>query len=115
VRASLGVPRWFHAPTVDLPRVWPFGLFKAGLDEATFTTKYRARLWRQKPRILREVQELREAYGDLVLLCHEPAGKFCHRVVLGQWLAEQLGEGIEEVMPPTIRLARPCPLEPKEA
>jgi len=96
VRASLGVPRWFQAPVVDLPSVWPFGLFRAGLDEATFTTKYRARLWRQKPRVLREVQEIREAYGDAVLLCHEPAGAFCHRVVLAGWLSEQLGEEVTE-------------------
>jgi hypothetical protein len=32
-----------------------------------------------------------------VLCCHEPARAFCHRLVLGRWLAEQLGEQIEEV------------------
>ena len=39
---------------------------------------------------------LREGYGDLVLCCHEPAGAFCHRVVLAGWLAEQLGEEVTE-------------------
>lgn len=100
VRASLGVPRWFHAPVVDLPSVWPFGLFKAGLEPEEFTRRYRHRLHRQQHRVLREVRELREAYGDLVLLCHEPAGTFCHRVALATWLEEKLGEP-EEVMPPT--------------
>ena len=96
VRTSLGAPKWMTAPLVDWPTVYPWGLFGKDLDEATFTRKYRARLHRLTPRILRELQELREGYGDLVLLCHEPAGAFCHRVVLGRWLAEQLGEEVTE-------------------
>jgi hypothetical protein len=83
---------------VDWPAVYPYGLFGKDLDEATFTRKYRARLHLQGPRILRELQELREGYGDLCLLCHEPAGAFCHRRVLSAWLEEKLGEPVEEVM-----------------
>jgi Protein of unknown function, DUF488 len=96
VRTSLGVPRWFQAPLLELPSTFPFGLFGKDLDEATFTRKYRARLWRQRPRVLRELAELREGYGDVCLLCFEPAGTFCHRVVLAGWLAEQLGEEVVE-------------------
>ena len=84
------------APLVDWPAVYPWGLFGKGLDEATFTRKYRARLHRLTPRILRELQELREGYSDLLLLCHEPAGAFCHRIGLARWLAEQLGEEVTE-------------------
>ncbi len=97
VRASLGVPRWFQAPVVDLPSVWPFGLFKAGLEPEEFTRRYRHRLHRQQHRVLRELADLREAYGDLCLLCHEPAGAFCHRQVLAAWLEEKLGEPVEEI------------------
>jgi uncharacterized protein DUF488 len=96
VRTSIGAPRWMTAPLVEWPAVYPWGLFGKDLDEATFTRKYRARLHRLTPRILRELTELREGYGDLCLLCHEPAGAFCHRVVLGRWLSEQLGEGVTE-------------------
>jgi len=64
--------------------------------------RYRHRLHRQTPRILAELQELREGYGDLVLPCFEPPDRFCHRV-LSTWLEEKLGEFVEEVMPaPTL-------------
>jgi hypothetical protein len=99
VRTSLGVPRWFSAPLLELPSAFPYGLFGKDLDEATFTRKYRARLWRQRPRVLRELAELREGYGDVCLLCFEGPDRFCHRRVLGAWLSEQLGEPVEEVRP----------------
>jgi hypothetical protein len=89
-----------HAPLVEWPAVFPYGLFGRDLDEAEFTRKYRHRLHRQRRRILAELQEMREGYdAPLVLLCFEGPDRFCHRLVLGCWLAEQLGEEIEEVMP----------------
>jgi uncharacterized protein YeaO (DUF488 family) len=72
------------------------GLFGSNLEPDEFTRRYRHRLHQRRPRILAELQELREGYGDLVLLCHEPAGTFCHRVVLARWLSEQLGEEVIE-------------------
>jgi hypothetical protein len=102
VRTSLGVPRWMTAPLVEWPAVYPYGLFNAGLEEGEFTRRYRHRLHRQTPRILVELQELREGYGDLVLLCFEPPDRLCHRRVLSAWLEEKLGELVEEVMPPTL-------------
>jgi uncharacterized protein (DUF488 family) len=98
VRTSLGAPKWMTAPLLEWPAVYPWGLFGRDLDEATFTRKYRARLHRATPRILRELRELREAYGDLVLLCHEGPDRFCHRRVLAAWLEEKLGEPVKEVM-----------------
>jgi hypothetical protein len=108
VRTSLGAPRWRSAPLVDWPATYPFGLFGKGLDEATFCRKYRARLHRQRRRILAELQELRKGYGDLVLLCHEDLtkpGAWCHRTILARWITDQLGESVEEVMPPTRSVA----------
>lgn len=96
VRTSLGAPRWMTAPLVEWPAVYPWGLFDKDLEPEEFTRRYRHRLHRQGSRILRELEELRQGYGDLVLLCHEPAGAFCHRIVLGRWLAEQLGEEVTE-------------------
>jgi hypothetical protein len=99
VRTNLGAPRWLQAPLIEWPTVYPWGLFGAGHDPDTLRRAYRHRLHRRGRRCLYELQELREAYGDLVLLCFEAPGVFCHRLVLGEWLAEHLGEPVEEVMP----------------
>jgi hypothetical protein len=58
-------------------------------------------LHRLTPRIVRELAELRQAYdpADLIRCCYEPAGAWCHRVLLAEFLAELLGEPVEEVMP----------------
>jgi hypothetical protein len=95
IRTSVGPPRSFPAPLIELPCVYPFGLVDV-TDPEELRRRYRARLWRQKPRVLRELEELRQGYGDLVLLCFEPVGKLCHRRILSQWLEEQLGEEIPE-------------------
>jgi Protein of unknown function, DUF488 len=97
VRTSVGVPRFLSAPLIEWPGVYPFGLFNAGLEEPEFTRRYRARLDRRGSRVLAELAELREGYGDLVLLCFEAPGTFCHRLVLAEWLGEHLGEPVEEV------------------
>jgi Protein of unknown function, DUF488 len=99
VRTSLGVPKWMTAPLLELPSVFPYGLFGRDLEPDEFSRRYRHRLHRLTPRVLRELQELREGYGDLVLLCFEPPGRFCHQHVLAEFLAEQLREPVEEVMP----------------
>jgi Protein of unknown function, DUF488 len=100
VRTSLGAPRWTGAPVViPWPTVYPYGLFGAGHDPDTFRRLYRHRLHRRTHRCLYELAELRAGYGDLVLLCFEPPGTFCHRRVLAEWISEHLGEPVEEVTP----------------
>jgi hypothetical protein len=96
VRTTVGQPR-VSFPLVEWPRVYPRGLFNADLDESEFRRRYRHRLHRQTGRILQELRELREGYGDLVLLCFEPPGVFCHRRILAGWLGERLGEEVPEV------------------
>ena len=98
MRTSLGTPRWFQAPLLELRSVMPYGLFGKGLEPEEFTRRYRHRLHRLTPRITRELAELREAYGpaDLILCCYEPAGAWCHRVLLAEFLAELLGEEVTE-------------------
>ena len=100
MRTSIGAPKWMTAPLVEWPTVYPWGMFNASLEEADLTRRYRARLHHQTPRILAELAELREGYGDLLLLCFEPADRFYHRHVLRAWLVEH-GLDVEEVMPPT--------------
>jgi Protein of unknown function, DUF488 len=97
VRTSVGAPRSFPAPLVDWMTVAPWGIYNADLVEATFRRKYRHQLHRKTPKVLAELQELREGYDQpLVLLCFEPAGTFCHRILLAEWLQEHLGEPIPE-------------------
>lgn len=36
------------------------------------------------------------AEKDVVMLCYEPVGDFCHRHLVAHWLEEQLGERVEE-------------------
>ena len=88
------------APLVEWPAVYPWGLFGRDLEPEDFTRLYRHRLHQRTRRVLAELQELREGYGDVCLLCFEPADRFCHRHVLRAWLQEH-GVLVEEVMPPT--------------
>jgi hypothetical protein len=99
VAVTVGLPKRFGYPLVIWRGPAPFGLFGAGLDEAAFRRKYRARLHRLTPRLLRELRDLREGYAPLpvVLLCYEPPGAFCHRHLLGEFLGELLGEPVTEV------------------
>jgi hypothetical protein len=102
VGITVGLPKWFPEPLVEWRTVAPFGLLGAGLEPAEYRRRYRHRLHRLTPRIVRELAELREAYGpaDLILCCYEPAGAWCHRVLLAEFLAEH-GVPVEEVVPPT--------------
>jgi hypothetical protein len=98
IRTSVGAPRSFPAPLVEWPTVYPWGTYNLDLDEATFRRKYRHQLHRTTPKVLAELQELREGYdAPLVLLCFEPAGMFCHRMLLAEWLREHLGQEIPEL------------------
>ena len=99
VRTSLGAPRWAGPPVLfPWPAVYPYGAVRGGLARDDFTRRYRHRLHRHTARIL-ELQELREGYGDLVLYCFEAPGVFCHRQVPAGWLAEHLGEPVEQATP----------------
>ena len=98
MRTSLGTPRWFQAPLLELASVMPYGLFGKDLEREEFTRLYRHRLHRQGPRVLADLAELREGYGDVCLLCFEASDRFCHRHVLRGWLREH-GIAVEEVTP----------------
>ena len=44
------------------------------------------------------IQEQAKAFGlqDIVFLCYEKPGRFCHRRVFAEWLPEKTGETVEE-------------------
>ena len=60
---TVGLPKWFGAPLVEWRTVAPFGLLGAGLDQVEYRRRYRHRLHRLTPRLLRELTELREGYA----------------------------------------------------
>jgi len=100
VRTSLGSPRWFTAPLLELPVAYPWGLLrKPRLAPEEFTERYLARLDARADRVLADVLELEQGYGDVVLCCFEAADQFCHRRILAGWLAEHLGVDIPELPP----------------
>jgi hypothetical protein len=86
VAVSLGIP-----PAVQpVPRLFAATLPKA-LWGGDFTKEYRAILNRRAPRLLHDLQELRDCYGPLALCCweHDPGtltAPRCHRIVLADWL-----------------------------
>lgn len=70
-----------------------------------------------EPRYRKDVLEYispEEVMGDLemfafedkldkvILMCYEGSGKFCHRHIVGKWLAEGLGIEVREISPKSI-------------
>lgn len=102
VQCSIGAPAWWadspHPPLLDLRAVAPWGL-KDIADDSEFRRQYRARLHRQSPRILAELEELRACYPGttLVLMCFERSRTDCHRLQLAEWLSDRLGVEVPEL------------------
>ena len=65
-------------------------------DVVAYTEKYQEILSKLDAGIIYD--KLREfgAGKDIVMLCYEPAGEFCHRHLAGRWLEKQLGLCVEE-------------------
>lgn len=53
-----------------------------------YTKKYLESLERHKPEILEKCKTLDEIGVDVVFLCWEAPGKFCHRHLFSSWLRE---------------------------
>ena len=100
VRTSVGPPRSFPDVLVEWPTVYPpWPLVRGKLDQATYRRRYRHQLHRLTPKVLAELQELREGYcAPLVLLCHcDLARGFCHRRMLAEWISQKLDLGVAEI------------------
>ena len=67
--------------------------------------RYRNLLDSKERHILRSLGDIRRraaALGreDVVFLCHEKPGRFCHRHVFADWLGEKAGEPVKEYKTP---------------
>jgi hypothetical protein len=100
VRTSFGPQRFFQAPLLTWPSVYPVGLLDV-TDQQDFRRRYRHRLHTKTPKLLRELEEMVAGYDQpLVLLCYEDLSKpdsWCHRTVLGQWINEKTGAEVREL------------------
>jgi hypothetical protein len=106
VQTSIGRPKWVGFEVIAWGAVAPWGMVGKFTDPSEFRRAYRARLHRQRGRILSELAGLLGDYPDhpLALCCFEDLRKpdaWCHRTYLAELLGEWLGVEIPEleVMP----------------
>jgi hypothetical protein len=100
VAISQGIPRGWQGKRYK-PLAPPWNLVKL-TDNAQFIRLYRAQVLDR----LDAIQVLREIGGDnLILLCWEAPGEFCHRRVVAAWLQKEVGVLVEEFNPKLKRHA----------
>ena len=65
--------------------------------EEKYIPKFKAKLNNLSAKIvIKELEEL-SCGKDIVLLCHEKAGEFCHRRLVADWLNRELGIKVVEL------------------
>ena len=83
------------------------GPYKDGIiTENDFIIRYRQQLESKMFIVLLALDTIREqAKGlglqEIVFLCYEKPGRFCHRRVFAEWLQEKTGETVEEYPNPS--------------
>jgi len=90
VSISLYQPRWlqrFPVCRVLAPKPW---ILKLKDDPEKYTEEYHKLLQELDPvEIIRWLESISEG-KDVVLLCYEKPGQFCHRRLVANWLKETL-------------------------
>ena len=83
------------------------GPYKNGIiTEIDFIIRYRRQIESKMFTVLLAldtIQEKAKALGlqDIVFLCYEKPGQFCHRRVFAEWLQEKMEETVEEYRNPS--------------
>jgi hypothetical protein len=100
IAISQGIPRGWQGKRYK-PLAPPWNLVKL-TDNSQFIRLYRAQVLDR----LDATQVLRDLGGEnLILLCWEAPGEFCHRRVVAAWLQKELGLVVEEFNPKLKRHA----------
>jgi hypothetical protein len=92
-------PDWYVGPQCrKLAPKWEFfSAYRAGeIDEDEYTKEFYEQVL--KPLSARDMYEfLTKTYGDdVILLCYEKPGEFCHRRIVAGWFEEALGVDVPE-------------------
>ena len=83
------------------------GPYKDGtITENDFVIRYRRQINSKTFTVLLALDTIREqakglGFQDIVFLCYEKPGRFCHRRVFAEWLQEKTGETVEEYPNPS--------------
>lgn len=91
IRISTSAPKWYPIQTKALPELYPgfelVSAYKAGnISEAEYTKQYAEKLSRlDKTLMLQKIEQLSDD-NDVLLLCYEKDGDFCHRHLVAEWL-----------------------------
>lgn len=111
VRISNSAPREFPLNFVLQEAIpsWEtiVGPYKDGIiTESDFIIRYRRQIESKMFIVLLALDTILEqtkalALQDIVFLCYEKPGRFCHRRVFAEWLQEKTGETVEEYRNPS--------------
>jgi hypothetical protein len=104
IRTTVGYPRFKLKYTLDgfLRELAPYGIFGKNLSPEEFTAAYIDRLDGIGADVIgAHLEALRAASpsGQVVALCYEPVGQFCHRRLAAEWLEQRLGLIVPELEP----------------
>ena len=92
---SIGTPRWLGEAIVKCPALFPKPwMLKMGKEE--YTEAYGKILRSLDPEALFEWLRNNSEGKDIVLLCYEKPGDFCHRTLVAEWLKRELGIVVRE-------------------
>lgn len=91
IRISTSAPKWYPVETKALPELYPgfelVNAYKSGqVSEDEYVRQYTEKLDRLDKTVLLQKIEQLSGGNDVLLLCYEKEGDFCHRHLVAQWL-----------------------------
>lgn len=79
------------APTFEIFNAWKTG----EINDFEYTSKFRKEVLGNLDKLY--IKEALASFGEeIILLCYEKSGDFCHRHIVADWIEEALGVPVEE-------------------
>ena len=99
VGISLGIPKWI---TFDFPNCRELNPkpYMLHMENEPYTAAYKSLLAKLDPQQIVDFLERVSDGKDVVLLCYEKPGDFCHRQLVAEWLNEKLNLNVQEYAKP---------------
>ena len=83
---------WF-VPPIELVKGHKSGM----ISDEEYTSRYLSQLEEYEHHIMLNLRDiLMSNDSDIILLCYEKPGRFCHRHILSKWLSNKLGIEVAE-------------------